>query len=80
MISDVMMPELGGREFVERLITSRAGTRVLLMSGYTDDDILQRGLINPAFAFMEKPFAVEQLVGKVEEVLRRCDRLTGMAS
>jgi two-component system cell cycle sensor histidine kinase/response regulator CckA len=69
VISDVMTPELGGREFVERLVETRSRTRVLLMSGYTDDDILQRGLINPAFAFMEKPFAVEQLIRKVEEVL-----------
>ena len=69
VISDVMMPILGGREFVERLLAERSESQVLLTSGYTDDDILKHGQINPAFGFLEKPFTVAELVAKVEEAL-----------
>jgi two-component system cell cycle sensor histidine kinase/response regulator CckA len=69
VISDVMMPEMGGREFVERLAKLHPESRVLLISGYTDDDVLRRGLIDPSFAFLEKPFTVDQLVRKVQGVL-----------
>ena len=69
VISDVMMPEMGGRDFVERLAKVHPESRVLLISGYTDDDVLRRGLIDPAFAFLEKPFTVDQLVRKVQGVL-----------
>ena len=69
VISDLMMPEMGGRDFVERFAKVHPESRVLLISGYTDDDVLRRGLIDPAFAFLEKPFTVDQLVRKVEGVL-----------
>jgi two-component system cell cycle sensor histidine kinase/response regulator CckA len=69
VISDVRMPEMGGREFVERLGKVHPESRVLLISGYTDDDVLRRGEIDPAYAFLEKPFTVDQLVRKVQGVL-----------
>lgn len=69
VISDVMMPVLGGREFVERLVAARSESRILLTSGYTDDHVLKHGQTDPAFEVLEKPFTVAELVAKVEEVL-----------
>jgi PAS domain S-box-containing protein len=69
VISDLMMPEMSGREFVERFSSARPATRVLFMSGYTDDDAMQRGLVDEHRAFIEKPFTVDQMTRKVREVL-----------
>jgi two-component system cell cycle sensor histidine kinase/response regulator CckA len=69
VISDLMMPEMSGREFVDRFAATRPGTSVLFMSGYTDDDAQQRGLFAEHRAFIEKPFTVDQITRKVREVL-----------
>jgi len=69
VISDVMMPEMGGRQFVERLAVVHPESRVLLISGYTDDEVLRKGEMDPSFAFLAKPFSVDELVEKVEGVL-----------
>ena len=69
VISDLMMPEMSGREFVDRFSATRPDTSVLFMSGYTDDDAQQRGLFGEHRAFIEKPFTVDQITRKVREVL-----------
>ncbi len=69
-ISDLMMPEMSGREFGEQLGSARPETRVLFMSGYTDEDVLQRGLVGEHQAFIQKPFAIEDITRKVHDVLR----------
>jgi two-component system cell cycle sensor histidine kinase/response regulator CckA len=69
-ISDLMMPEMSGREFGEQLVSARPDTRVLFMSGYTDEDVLQRGLVGADQAFIQKPFAIEDITRKVHDVLR----------
>jgi PAS domain S-box-containing protein len=69
VISDLMMPEMSGREFVERFAVARPETQVLFMSGYTDDDAQQRGLVEDQRPFIQKPFTVEQMARKVREVL-----------
>ena len=71
VVTDVVMPGMNGRELVERLIESRPGMRSLLMSGYTDDDILRRGVLHGETAFLQKPFTPEQLARKVRGVLDR---------
>ena len=69
-ISDLMMPEMSGREFAEQLHDARPETQVLFMSGFTDEDVLMRGLVSEDQAFIQKPFAVEEITRKVHEVLQ----------
>jgi CheY-like chemotaxis protein len=69
VLTDIIMPELGGRGLVEQIITTRPRTRVLLMSGYTDDDVLRRALIDQRTAFLQKPFTPVTLAKRVREVL-----------
>ncbi|HUP88864.1 MAG TPA: PAS domain S-box protein [Longimicrobiales bacterium] len=69
LLTDVIMPVLGGRELGERLGELRPGTKVLFMSGYTDDALLQRGVLQGDGQFLEKPFSPEGLAAKIREVL-----------
>jgi CheY-like chemotaxis protein len=71
VITDVVMPGINGRELVEKLIASRPGMGSLLMSGYTDDDVLRRGVLHGQTAFLQKPFTPDQLARKVRAVLDR---------
>jgi two-component system, cell cycle sensor histidine kinase and response regulator CckA len=67
--SDVVMPEMSGRPLVEKLAETRAETRVLFMSGYTDDDVMRRGVLDGRTAFIQKPFTATQFATKVRDVL-----------
>ncbi|MGH7628772.1 MAG: PAS domain S-box protein, partial [Gemmatimonadales bacterium] len=69
VLSDVVMPRMGGREFADRLARLRPGLPVLFMSGYTNDEIMRRGLLEPGAPFLAKPFSPETLSAKVREVL-----------
>jgi PAS domain S-box-containing protein len=69
LITDVVMPGLGGRELAERLARRRPGLRILFISGYTDDSILHHGVLDGDTAFMNKPFAPHTLLRKVREIL-----------
>ncbi len=69
LVSDVVMPELGGRLLAERLTVSRPDTEVLFMSGYTDDDILRRGLLERGQRLLQKPFTATALAHEVRSVL-----------
>ena len=59
VISDVVMPEMGGRELARRLGTQRPSLPVLFISGYTGEDVIQRGLLEPGAPFLPKPFSPE---------------------
>jgi signal transduction histidine kinase len=69
MLSDVVMPQMGGRELAEHLISLRSETKVLYMSGYTDDAIVHHGVLDKGMSFIEKPFTPWDLTSKVREVL-----------
>lgn len=69
LVTDVMMPQMSGRELAERLTAVRKDLKVLFVSGYTDDAMLQSGSFPPGTAFLQKPFTLGSLLGKVREVL-----------
>jgi CheY-like chemotaxis protein len=70
VVTDVIMPGgMGGGELVSRLSSVRPGLKVLFMSGYTDDVISTRGVVNPGLQFLQKPFTPDALARKVREVL-----------
>ncbi|MGD0918520.1 MAG: ATP-binding protein [Thermodesulfobacteriota bacterium] len=71
LLSDVVMPRMGGRELADRLKTLWPGIKVLFTSGYTYNAIIQHGLLDRETAFLEKPFSISGLVRKVREVLDR---------
>jgi CheY-like chemotaxis protein len=71
VISDLMMPEMSGREFIDRFSVTRPHARVLFMSGYTEDSAQVRGLVEANQGFIGKPFTVDQITSKVREVLAR---------
>jgi nitrogen-specific signal transduction histidine kinase/CheY-like chemotaxis protein len=68
-ISDVVMPELSGPDFVHELKRARPDVRVLFVSGYTDDEVVKRGVLAGETAFLQKPFAPAQLLEKIREVV-----------
>lgn len=69
LLTDVVMPRLGGRELYERLRQLRPGIKVLYMSGYTDNAIVHQGVLDPGIAFLQKPCSPISMVRKVKEVL-----------
>ena len=69
VLTDVIMPGLNGRELSERLARTHPGLPVLFMSGYTGDDVLARSLLPDEAAFIQKPFAPEELVMRVRTML-----------
>jgi signal transduction histidine kinase/ActR/RegA family two-component response regulator len=69
LLTDVVMPQMSGRELAERLTAQRPDLRVLYMSGYTPESVLRNGLVPEGTAFMCKPFTVPELARKLREVL-----------
>jgi two-component system cell cycle sensor histidine kinase/response regulator CckA len=69
VLTDVVMPGMNGRGLVERLKGIRPSIKTLYMSGYTDDDIIRRGFIEPSKSFLQKPFTSEHLLQTVRKVL-----------
>jgi two-component system cell cycle sensor histidine kinase/response regulator CckA len=69
VLTDIVMPEMGGHELVERLRALRPGLRVLFMSGYAERAFTSNGSIPPGMGFVEKPFTVETLMRRLREVL-----------
>jgi len=69
IITDVVMPGLGGRELVQQLAQSRPTTKVLYLSGYTEETILGDGSTDHGAAFLQKPFTLQTLARKVKEIL-----------
>jgi len=69
ILTDVIMPQMNGRELVERVALLRPGTKVLFMSGYTNDAIVRHGVLDSGTWFIQKPFSPDALGSKVREVL-----------
>ncbi|MGA8300431.1 MAG: ATP-binding protein, partial [Terriglobales bacterium] len=70
LVTDVVMPGIGGRELAKRIQSKRPNIKVLYLSGYTEDAISTQGALTPGTAFLQKPFTLQNLAKKVREVLR----------
>jgi signal transduction histidine kinase/CheY-like chemotaxis protein len=69
LVSDVVMPQMGGPELVERLVRIRPTMKVLCMSGYTDDALIRLGALEGSIAYLQKPITPETLAYKTRTVL-----------
>ena len=69
LVTDVVMPEMGGPELVERIKVQHPETKVLFTSGYTDHAIVRHGELEAGVSFIQKPFTPANLVRKVRDVL-----------
>jgi DNA-binding NtrC family response regulator len=69
LLTDVVMPVMSGSDLSEKLQSIRPETRVIYMSGYTDNAIVHHGILKQKINFIEKPFSPESLSKKVRQVL-----------
>ncbi|MBX3227302.1 MAG: response regulator [Labilithrix sp.] len=78
LLTDVVMPQMGGAELARRLTGARPSLKVLFMSGYNDDNVVRHGVVMDAVAYLQKPFTPAELAEKVRAALER-PALTGAA-
>jgi PAS domain S-box-containing protein len=69
VLTDVIMPQMSGKSLCDQIMNQRPYTKVLLMSGYTDDALAHHGVLDEGLSFLEKPFSPAQLTRKVRDVL-----------
>jgi two-component system cell cycle sensor histidine kinase/response regulator CckA len=69
VLTDVVMPKMGGRELSATLAARREGIKVLYMSGYTDDAVVLHELLEARMPYLQKPFTAEVLARKVRDLL-----------
>jgi len=69
LLTDVVLPGMGGRELAEQLTASRPDMKIMFMSGYTDDAIVRRGVLAAGVAFLQKPFTLVAMARKVRGTL-----------
>jgi two-component system cell cycle sensor histidine kinase/response regulator CckA len=71
VVTDVVMPQMNGKELVLRLQHTCPGLHALFISGYTGNAIEHHGMLDPGIDFMQKPFTSQELLGKIREILSR---------
>jgi CheY-like chemotaxis protein len=69
ILTDMVMPQMSGRDLVDKILDKNKKIKVLFMSGYTDRSIIEKGLLEPGTQFIQKPFTPLALLRKVREVL-----------
>jgi signal transduction histidine kinase/ActR/RegA family two-component response regulator len=70
LLTDVVMPGMSGPELAHQIGRLRPGIKIIFTSGYTDDAIIRQGVLDPAIAFIQKPYRPKALARKVREVLK----------
>jgi PAS domain S-box-containing protein len=71
VVTDLMMPHMSGGDFARALATTHPALRVVFVSGYTDDSVVRRGLIDAEHTFLQKPFTADQLVDVLTRFARQ---------
>ncbi len=71
LLTDVVMPGMSGRDLADRLAGSRPGMKILYVSGYNEDTVLQKGVIEGQMEFLQKPFSPSTLSRKIRQILSR---------
>jgi len=71
LATDVVMPNMSGRDLANQLRQKSAALKVLFISGYTDDTLLKHGVYEARESFLQKPFAMQAFASKVREILDR---------
>jgi CheY-like chemotaxis protein len=69
LLTDIVMPGMNGPDLARQLVSLRPGIKVIFTSGYTDDAIARQGVLDPAVAFIQKPYRPKALARKIREVL-----------
>ena len=69
IVTDVVMPQMGGIEMIRRIKTLRPQIKFLYVSGYTDDALIRQGVRTDEVSYLAKPFTGKDLIGKVRDVL-----------
>jgi len=69
LLTDVVMPDMNGKDLAERIMTIKPGIKRLYMSGYTADVITRQGILDEGIQFIQKPFSLRDLAAKVREAL-----------
>jgi PAS domain S-box-containing protein len=70
LVTDVVMPKMNGADMAKRMLEKHPDLKVLYMSGYTDESIVQHGVLEPGIAFLSKPFKPQALLDRVKQVLQ----------
>jgi signal transduction histidine kinase/ActR/RegA family two-component response regulator len=71
LVTDVVMPQMSGRELAQKLVRACPKMKVLFVSGYTGNAIVHRGTLDPGIDFMQKPFDSREFLAKIREILSR---------
>ena len=71
LVTDVVMPQMSGKELAQKLLRAYPGLRVLYLSGYTGNAIVHHGMLDPGIDFIQKPFNSQELLTKIREILVR---------
>jgi len=74
LITDLIMPEMNGRELAERILAAFPGTGILYASGYTDNHIVEGGALEAGVNFLQKPYSQQTLAAEVRRVLDKRER------